>query len=151
MKIPIAASLKETYNSNNPNLFDDGNNLIIEVLPNSYRIINTGFDYEIFEGLNTSAVLINEKLYKFSVVTRNTSGDLGLILASLQKSLTATPGQITQIAVHDYLNYSDSFVQEGYEPRNCMMKFQAITGNMTLVRGQQAKPGGYQIEFTQLF
>ncbi len=143
--------MKTTYHLNNPSLFDDGDNLIIEVLPNSYRILDTGFDYEVFEGLSTAAVLIKEKLYKFSVVTRNTSGDLGLILASLQKSLSATQGVITAITVHDYLNYSDSFVQEGYEPRNCLMKFQGVTGTVNLVRGQQARPGGYQIEFTQLF
>ncbi len=151
LKVPIAASLKTTYYLNNPSLFDDGDNLIIEVLPNSYRILDTGFDYDVFEGISTSAVLIKEKLYKFSVVTRNTSGDLGLILASLQKSLSGTPGVITAIAVQDYLNYSDIYAEEGYEPRNCLMKFQAVSGTMTTVRNQQARPGGYQIEFTQLF
>ncbi|CCQ61713.1 hypothetical protein [Crocosphaera watsonii] len=150
LKIPVEANIKTTYQPNNVTLFDEGNNLIIEVLPNSYRIVNTGFDYEVFEGITSSAVLVKESLYKFSVVTRNTSEDLGLILASLQKSLSATPGIITAIEVRDHLNYSDSFAGQGFETRNCMFKFQAVTGTVNLVRGQKARPGGYQIEFTQI-
>lgn len=150
LKIPINASVKTTYESNNPSLFDDGDNLIIEVLPNSYRISNSGTDYDFFEGIKNTAVLVKETLYRFSVVTKNTSNDLGLILASLEKTVKATPGQITPITVNDYLNFSDEYAGQNYEPRQCTLKFQAVSGSMVLTRGQQARPGGYQIEFTQL-
>lgn len=150
LEIPIEASVKTTYQPDNPGLFNDGDNLIIEVLPNSYRINNSGTDYDFFEGIKTTAVLVKETLYRFSVVTRDTSNDLGLILASLEKSIKLNIGQITPITVNDYLNFSNEYKEQGYETRNCTLKFQAVTGSMVLSKGQKARPGGYQIEFTQL-
>lgn len=148
--IPIDESIKTQYISTSPLLFDEGNNLIIEVLPDSYRVLDSGIEYEFFEGFSSTAVLLKKSSYRFSIVTHSASNSLGLILSKLANQIIETPGEITPITVNDFLNYSDEYENQGYEPRSCTLKFSAITGTARLLSGNNARPGGYSIEFRQI-
>lgn len=147
--IPVSESLRTQYEGNNPELFS-GNNLIIRVLPDSYRVADSGVDYSFFEGLESTYVMVERTDYQFSVSTLSVANALGLILQTLINESLATVGEVQLITVRDYLFYAPAYENQGYETRKCTMKFKANSGTATTITGQKIRSAGYLIEFRQL-
>lgn len=134
--IPVSGEIQAEYS--NSGLFNESG-LIIRYLPDSYRIIDNGIDYQFFEGIQSTTVMVERNNYQFSISTFSTSNTLGLVLQGLIDESLAIPGEIQPITVID-----DDAI------RNCTMKFRANSGTATLVSGQKVRSAGYLIEFRQL-